>query len=53
VVVVLAGAGALVGADGTQPVTSGQVLAVPASFGGWRADGDVRLLVCRPGLVPA
>lgn len=53
VVVVLAGDGALAGEDGTEPVAPGQVLAVPASFGSWRADGDVRLLVCRPGLVPA
>ncbi len=53
VVVVLAGEGALVGGDGKEPVTAGQVLAVPAGFGDWRADGDVRLLVCRPGEVAA
>jgi len=51
VVVVLAGEGALVGGDGTETVTAGQVLAVPAAFGDWSADGDVRLLVCRPGEV--
>ncbi len=46
--VVLAGSGALVG-EGSGPVTAGQVLAVPAAFGAWRPEGDVRLLVCRPG----
>ena len=49
VVVVLSGEGSLVGDGGTEPVAPGQVLAVPAGFGGWRADGDIRLLVCRPG----
>jgi mannose-6-phosphate isomerase len=52
VVLVLAGEGTLVGDDGAEPVSAGQVLAVPAAFGGWRADGDVRMLVCRPGVVP-
>ena len=53
VVVVLTGDGALVGDDGSEQVAAGQVLAVPHAFGGWRADGDVRLLVCRPGQAPA
>jgi mannose-6-phosphate isomerase len=56
VVVVLAGSGELASEedtdDETQPVAAGQVLAVPAGFGDWRATGDVRLLVCRPGTVP-
>lgn len=53
VVVVLDGDGSLVGdQEGVCPVHRGEVLAVPAAFGGWRADGYVRLLVCRPGLVP-
>ena len=53
VALVLAGEGTLVGDDGAEPVSAGQVLAVPAAFGGWRPDGDVRMLVCRPGVVPA
>ena len=53
VVVVLAGDGALAGDDGTEPVAAGQVLAVPAGFGDWRVVGGARLLVARPGRVPA
>ena len=48
--VVLSGSGHLTGADGTAlPVHRGQVLAVPAAFGGWSVTGELRLLACRPG----
>lgn len=50
VVVVLEGDGSLIGDTDARPVHRGEVLAVPAAFGGWRADGYVRLLVCRPGV---
>ncbi len=53
VVVVLDGDGELTGGVAACPVRRGQVLAVPAAFGGWAAEGDVRLLVCRPGTVRA
>lgn len=49
VVVVVDGAGTLTGDGGTLEVARGQVLAVPAGFGSWRAEGDLRLVVCRPG----
>ena len=50
VAVVLSGAGALTAADGESiNVKGGQTLVVPASCGDWHVDGDVRLLVCRPG----
>ncbi|GMA84888.1 phosphomannose isomerase [Angustibacter aerolatus] len=45
VVVVVAGSGTLAG----QPASQGQTWVVPASAGDWHAEGDVRLLVCRPG----
>jgi mannose-6-phosphate isomerase len=50
VAVVLSGAGPLAAADGESiDVRAGQTLVVPASCGDWHVDGDVRLLVCRPG----
>lgn len=49
VVLACAGDGELVGADGSVPVRQGEVLAVPHSFGPWRAVGDAELLVGRPG----
>lgn len=50
VAVVLSGAGTLAPAH-SRPldVARGQTLVVPASCGDWHIDGDVRLLVCRPG----
>jgi mannose-6-phosphate isomerase len=50
VAVVLSGAGALTAAH-SEPVNvqRGQTLVVPAASGDWHVDGDVRLLVCRPG----
>ncbi|MEU0495237.1 class I mannose-6-phosphate isomerase [Mycobacterium sp. NPDC006124] len=50
VAVVLAGA-AMLTPDHGDPleVTAGQTLVVPAAAGGWRVDGDARLLVCGPG----
>lgn len=50
VAVVLSGAGALTAAR-SEPldVKRGQTLVVPAASGDWRIEGDVRLLVCRPG----
>jgi mannose-6-phosphate isomerase len=50
VAVVLSGAGALLAANGESiDVKGGQTLVMPASCGDWHVDGDVRLLVCRPG----
>ncbi|MGX9790913.1 class I mannose-6-phosphate isomerase [Mycobacterium sp. MMS18-G62] len=50
VAVVLSGAGALTAMHGASvDVKRGQTLVVPAASGRWRVDGDVRLLVCRPG----
>lgn len=46
-VLVLSGRGRLIG-DGTLDVVAGDVLAVPAAFGEWRADGNARILVARP-----
>jgi mannose-6-phosphate isomerase len=50
VAVALSGAGTLTAAD-SRPldITRGQTLVVPAASGDWHVDGDVRLLVCRPG----
>jgi mannose-6-phosphate isomerase len=48
-VTVLDGDGWITGDDGEQPVRRGDLLAVPAAFGDWRARG-VRLVVARPGL---
>ena len=50
VAVVLSGAGSLRATHG-EPVaiTTGNTLVVPASCGDWHVEGDVRLLVCRPG----
>jgi mannose-6-phosphate isomerase len=48
-VTVLDGDGVVIGADGGElPVRRGDLLAVPAAFGDWRARG-VRLVVARPG----
>ncbi|HEX2285378.1 MAG TPA: phosphoheptose isomerase [Mycobacterium sp.] len=50
VAVVLSGAGSLVAANGDSiDIMKGQTLVVPAACGDWHIDGDVRLLVCRPG----
>jgi len=50
VAVVLSGAGTLAAAHSeTVDVERGQTLVVPASSGDWHLDGDVQLLVCRPG----
>lgn len=50
VAVVLSGAGSLKPTDGDSvSVTAGDTLVVPAASGEWHVDGDVRLLVCRPG----
>jgi mannose-6-phosphate isomerase len=48
-VTVLDGEGWISGDDGELPVRRGDLLAVPAAFGDWRA-GGVRLVVARPGL---
>ena len=50
VAVVLSGAGTLAGVH-SEPldIERVQTLVVPAACGNWRIDGDVRLLVCRPG----
>ncbi|WP_197379934.1 class I mannose-6-phosphate isomerase [Mycolicibacterium mengxianglii] len=50
VAVVVAGAGTL-SSDRSAPLhlQSGQTLVVPAAAGDWCLEGDVRLLVCRPG----
>ena len=50
VAVVLSGAGALTAVhSGPVDLERGQTLVVPAACGDWQIDGDVRLLVCRPG----
>jgi len=50
VAVVLSGEGSLRPTQGTPlAVTAGDTLVVPASSGEWHVEGDVRLLVCRPG----
>ncbi|MDV3126479.1 class I mannose-6-phosphate isomerase [Mycobacterium sp. 21AC1] len=49
VAVVVAGTGTLMSAAGTLDVAAGQTLVVPAASGDWHIEGDVRLLVCRPG----
>ncbi len=48
VVIVLDGAGRLTG-SGTATVSRGETWVVPAGFGDWTVDGDVSLLVARPG----
>jgi mannose-6-phosphate isomerase len=48
VVIVLDGTGELTGADGAVSTHSGQVWAVPASFGSWAATGDLHLVLARP-----
>ena len=50
VVVVLDGDGTLQSPAGAVDVVRGQVLAVPSAFGPWAASGDLRVLVCRPGV---
>jgi mannose-6-phosphate isomerase len=47
-IVVLEGSGRLSGA-GSQPIERGETWVVPAAFGDWSVDGDVTLLVARPG----
>ncbi len=48
--VVLSGAGSVKATDGDPvAVTAGETLVVPAASGEWHVEGDVRLLVCRPG----
>jgi mannose-6-phosphate isomerase len=50
VAVVLAGKGTLTAAHSDPlDVAGGQTLVVPAASGDWCVEGDVRLLVCRPG----
>ena len=50
VAVALSGAGQLIPSDGEPlDVKGGQTLVVPAGCGAWHVDGDIRLLVCRPG----
>lgn len=49
VVLIIEGAGEIAGTAARMPVASGQVLAVPHSFGDWTAEGDVSLLVAEPG----
>ena len=50
VAVVLSGAGSVKSTDGDPvAVTAGETLVVPAASGEWHVEGDVRLLVCRPG----
>jgi hypothetical protein len=51
VVAVLVGAGEFTAADGAQPVTRADVLAVPYDAGDWTLRGDVEAVVCRPALV--
>ncbi|MEP7369423.1 MAG: hypothetical protein ABI662_07200 [Dermatophilaceae bacterium] len=50
VVLVLSGDATLTGAQASLHVTSGQVLAVPHSFGAWEVDGDASMLVGGPGV---
>jgi mannose-6-phosphate isomerase len=50
VALVLSGAGTVRPTDGDPiAVRAGNTLVVPASAGDWHVDGEVRLLVCRPG----
>lgn len=49
-VLVLAGRGTLAWEGSDLTLKSGDVLAVPAGLGGWTVDGDVSLLVARPGV---
>ncbi len=50
VAVALSGAGQLAPSDGDPiDVKGGQTLVVPAGCGDWHVEGDIRLLVCRPG----
>jgi mannose-6-phosphate isomerase len=50
VAVVLSGAGSVKPTDGEPvAVTAGDTVVVPAASGEWHVEGDVRLLVCRPG----
>ncbi|MFG1929654.1 class I mannose-6-phosphate isomerase [Mycobacterium sp. NPDC048908] len=50
VAVVLSGTGALTAKDAVSVgIERGQTLVVPAGCGDWGVEGDVRLLVCRPG----
>ena len=47
--VVLDGEGSIRSASETIAVSRGDLVAVPAGFGGWSVDGPVRLVVARPG----
>lgn len=49
-VLALSGSGALRAGAEQVEVSAGQVYAVPAGFGDWTATGDLRLVVCRPGV---
>lgn len=49
VVLVSAGAGAMVSEAGSVEVERGQVYAVPHAFGAWRLTGDAEVLVAAPG----
>ena len=49
VVLVLDGDGRAVGQEGSLPLSSGAVLAVPHGFGPWRIEGDARVLIGAPG----
>lgn len=48
VALVTEGNGQIVGSRPV-PVSRGQVLAVPYGFGDWQVQGDLQVLVCRPG----
>jgi mannose-6-phosphate isomerase len=50
VALALADSGAVMSTHGAPlDVAAGQTLVIPAATGSWHVDGDVRLLVCRPG----
>ncbi len=48
VLLVLEGAGQVVGA-GTVELARGEAWVVPAAYGDWSVEGDLTLLVARPG----
>ena len=50
VVLVTAGSGRIVGAQGGIPVARGEVYAVPHGFGAWHVEGDAVILVAGPGV---
>lgn len=49
VAAVVAGTGTLRSHRSTLDVAAGQTVVIPAASGDWHIEGDVRLLVCRPG----